>query len=926
MSNKQLGEDTITMSMTLNPVNEAAFQKAVQSLETLNRAAVFHPTGTGKSCIAWKVVEAHPQTTFFWLVAGAQRLALRQAELTRYNGGTLPGNVRFCDCEKLAAATPEQWVRLGEQKPGCMVLDCYHELSAVCWAQSVQKLLRMCPQAKVLGLGVPNGAPVCAAAQELFADCIVSHMTVAEAMAAGTMPVPSAYAALLWPQEEELATLRARIKNLCMPKGDTSLRVQYEELSWSLRQVENLTVLLPRLLSDTSGHYLVLFESAAYQEKLGVELEQLLRTVDPAVRFYAADHACFADSAAVETFLSDTAPGPKVLLCVNAPGVQQPLEGLAGVILVRQSSLMSTFKQMLCRALVAAGSRSVPVFDLVAQFEGLGNGRTLQRDCTEAMTRAGSKTPGFRQERPMQQTYRLYGKLRREMEARWEVLCQAAADAAAKEGTLELPRSYTIHSGVPVGKWLELQRQVQAGQRPGRLTAEQAAKLEKLGIRWNHRLEAAWEKGFASAQKYRTEHGDLLVPVRYRDKNDFALGEWIVYNRQRYLGGNLTQNRIERLEAIGMVWSTSNDLWEQNYAAATQYYLEHGDLEVPIKYETPSGFGLGVWLGAQRAAHKAGELPQEQVERLDALGMDWTNRNDRKWMSLYDVAAAYYHEHGNLNVPSEHVTPDGVLLGKWVARQRYAYLNPDRSSARVTPERKALLDKLGMVWEKYDPWQERYDLALAYKTEHGDLEIPSVYKTADGVWLGSWVNRQRQALNSGSSALSSERRKLLRTLFKGERRPSDPAADHGTVREANWERNFRSAARYARKYKHLLVPASYVDSDGVRLGVWISNLRAARKNRPDSYQVTPAHIKKLNSIGMVWDARDAKWGTAYQQAKAYYKAHGNLHAAANYKSDETGFCLGDWLRRMREWDTTHDPKLTPERRAMLDKIGMEWSE
>lgn len=914
------------MSMTLNPVNEAAFQKAVQSLETLNRAAVFHPTGTGKSCIAWKVVEAHPQTTFFWLVAGAQRLALRQAELTRYNGGTLPGNVRFCDCEKLAAATPEQWVRLGEQKPGCVVLDCYHELSAVCWAQSVQKLLRMCPQAKVLGLGVPNGAPVCAAAQELFADCIVSHMTVAEAMAAGTMPVPSAYAALLWPQEEELATLRARIKNLCMPKGDTSLRVQYEELSWSLRQVENLTVLLPRLLSDTSGHYLVLFESAAYQEKLGVELEQLLRTVDPAVRFYAADHACFADSAAVETFLSDTAPGPKVLLCVNAPGVQQPLEGLAGVILVRQSSLMSTFKQMLCRALVAAGSRSVPVFDLVAQFEGLGNGRTLQRDCTEAMTRAGSKTPGFRQERPMQQTYRLYGKLRREMEARWEVLCQAAADAAVKEGTLELPRSYTIHSGVPVGKWLELQRQVQAGQRPGRLTAEQAAKLEKLGIRWNHRLEAAWEKGFASAQKYRTEHGDLLVPVRYRDKNDFALGEWIVYNRQRYLGGNLTQNRIERLEAIGMVWSTSNDLWEQNYAAATQYYLEHGDLEVPIKYETPSGFGLGVWLGAQRAAHKAGELPQEQVERLDALGMDWTNRNDRKWMSLYDVAAAYYHEHGNLNVPSEYVTSDGVLLGKWVARQRYAYLNPDRSSARVTPERKALLDKLGMVWEKYDPWQERYDLALAYKTEHGDLEIPSVYKTADGVWLGSWVSRQRQTLNSGSSALSSERRKLLRTLFKGERRPSDPAADHGTVREANWERNFRSAARYARKYKHLLVPASYVDSDGVRLGVWISNLRAARKNRPDSYQVTPAHIKKLNSIGMVWDARDAKWGTAYQQAKAYYKAHGNLHAAANYKSDETGFCLGDWLRRMREWDTTHDPKLTPERRAMLDKIGMEWSE
>ena len=83
MSNKQLGEDKPIMSMTLNPINESAFRKAAQALVTQNRAAIFHPTGTGKSCIAWKVVEARPQVTFFWLVAGAQRLALRQAELTR---------------------------------------------------------------------------------------------------------------------------------------------------------------------------------------------------------------------------------------------------------------------------------------------------------------------------------------------------------------------------------------------------------------------------------------------------------------------------------------------------------------------------------------------------------------------------------------------------------------------------------------------------------------------------------------------------------------------------------------------------------------------------------------------------------------------------------------------------------------------------
>ena len=836
------------MSMKLHPVNEQVFQKAVQMLETRNKAAVFHPTGTGKSCIAWKVVEARPETVFFWLVAGEERLALRQAELTGYNGGTLPGNVRFCVCEKLAHATPEEWVKLGAQKPGCIILDCYQELSAVCWAQSVQKLLLLCPQAGVLGLSVPSDAPICKAAEELFADCIVSEITVAEAMAEGMLPVPSAYAALLWPQEEELAVLRARIRNLCM-KRDSSLRTQYDDLVRSLKQVENPVDLLPRLMAGTGSRYLLLLESEEYGRKVGEEMEQLLRSINGSVRFYHADHACFADSTAVETFLADEAEGPKVLVCVNAPGVQQEIPGLTGAILVRQSSQMSVFKKMLCRALAAAGLRSIPVIDFVARFEGLGNGRALQRDCTEAMTRAGSTAPGFRQEKPMQQTYRLYNHLRRDMEARWDELYRAAADALAKEGTLELPRTYTIHCGMPVGKWLENQRQVQAGQKPGRLTPEQTAKLEKLGIRWNHRLEAAWEKGFAAAQKYRTDHGDLLVPVRYRDKNGFALGEWIVYNRQRYLGGYLSQSRIERLEAIGMVWNTSSDQWAQNYAAAAQYYLEHGDLEMPIKYETPSGFGLGVWLGAQRAAYKDGELTQSQIDQLNALGMDWTNRNDR------------------------------------------------------------------------------YELALAYKEEHGTIEIPATYKTEDGIWLGSWVARQRTALAGNAKTLTPERKKQLKALLKGEKRRPATAenTDRGTVRETKWERNFRSASRYARSHKHLLVPAGYVDKDGVNLGVWISNLRAARKNRPDSYQVSPAHIRKLNSIGMVWDARDAKWCAAYQQAAEYYAANGNLRVPANYKTAADGFCLGDWLRRMREWDREQDEKLTDERRNLLDAIGMEWN-
>lgn len=52
---------------------------------------------------------------------------------------------------------------------------------------------------------------------------------------------------------------------------------------------------------------------------------------------------------------------------------------------------------------------------------------------------------------------------------------------------------------------------------------------------------------------------------------------------------------------------------------------------------------------------------------MNAIGVDWTNRNDRKWQQAYDAAVEYRKTHGDLNVPSEYVTADGLLLGKWIA-------------------------------------------------------------------------------------------------------------------------------------------------------------------------------------------------------------------------------------------------------------------
>ena len=53
-----------------------------------------------------------------------------------------------------------------------------------------------------------------------------------------------------------------------------------------------------------------------------------------------------------------------------------------------------------------------------------------------------------------------------------------------------------------------------------------------------------------------------------------------------------------------------------------------------------------------------------------------------------------------------------------------------------------------------------------YLAEHGDLEIPLNYKTENGIWLGSWLYRQRQYRRTGDPRLGEMHRRELDELLK----------------------------------------------------------------------------------------------------------------------------------------------------------------
>lgn len=360
----------------------------------------------------------------------------------------------------------------------------------------------------------------------------------------------------------------------------------------------------------------------------------------------------------------------------------------------------------------------------------------------------------------------LFEQLQSSLSSTWDHYFSEASIYYAEHGNLDIPRRYKTPMGLSLGAWLQIQRQVRSGKRVGSLTQQQIERLDSIGMRWDNYSDLAWTKGYEEATQYYARHGNLMVPVEWKTKDEFPLGNWISNKRTEKAAGRLDAEKMSQLERIGMVWDAFSERWEQGFAAAAKYYADHGNLVVPVSYTTEDGLRLGVWIRNQKQTYANGMLRPEKAERLESIGILWEQSNfDFKWNEAYEAAKLYFEENGSLNVPIGYTTPDGIALGKWVARQQYAYKSPNNSNCKLTSARVTLLEKIGMQWEKPDPWQHKYDLAWDYLQMHGNLQIPAKYKTADGIWLGRWLYDQKVMLRKQSPRLSAEQTNKLRKLL-----------------------------------------------------------------------------------------------------------------------------------------------------------------
>ena len=263
----------------------------------------------------------------------------------------------------------------------------------------------------------------------------------------------------------------------------------------------------------------------------------------------------------------------------------------------------------------------------------------------------------------------------------WEEKFLLAQAYYNENGSLKIPPDYVIN-GVWLNKWLNEQKLIGEGKRKKKLTAEQREKLESIGLVFGEvTVDRIWEERYSEAKSYYEAHGDLNIPSDYQDCQGKKLKRWLTRQKKCFQDGLMSKDKIRKLEAIGMDFSSrKQSAFENGYAHLKDYVAEHGDADVSIKYVCADGFRLGIWVVNHRRLKN--KLSNQEVVLLDALGMIW-NVPEYQWRQMYQCAEEYYKTHGSLAVPQGYCVPNGKSLYEWLLTQRRKYQDGKLSTEQI---------------------------------------------------------------------------------------------------------------------------------------------------------------------------------------------------------------------------------------------------
>lgn len=221
--------------------------------------------------------------------------------------------------------------------------------------------------------------------------------------------------------------------------------------------------------------------------------------------------------------------------------------------------------------------------------------------------------------------------------------------------------------------------------------------------------------------------------VSAESEEDIKACRWIRRQLRKMAAGEVLPEEVRQLKKIGIEPEPEESPWMEHYNAGKRYRNVHGNLNVPANYVTDDGIRLGAWVVKQRGLRRSNELPQEQIELLDQIGMLWDPRRtgfDRGVRSL----ERYITANGHANIPAGYIDDEGYPLYQWVTDVR-------KRRERFSSQEIDTLTQIGFEWRTIA--QIRVDEVRTevhkYLDAGGSLDVSSRYQTAEGFPIGRWL-------------------------------------------------------------------------------------------------------------------------------------------------------------------------------------------
>ncbi|MDA7896086.1 Helicase associated domain protein [bacterium] len=806
-------------NIRLHSHNQTTFDSAIESLNEGSRVACIQATGTGKSYVIAKTMNEFPDGKKL-VIAPSHHILKQQKDVVPW----LKPSTRFMT---YAGARNLEESELKELNPELIVLDEFHRAGAEAWGGGVDRILKNCPDAKVLGT---TATPIRYLdgerdmSDELFDEEAV-NLPLAEAIQRNILPSPEYVASLYTLNEEADIILENLSKSALSDDEKNAIKAELEQVRIDWEKTSGVPQILKKYLSKNPNNKFIVFcKNKEHLDELEDEVRKWIRKTKlfedrETYRVYSGYKKSDAN---LEAFLEAKDKNTAhILLSIDMlnEGIHAPDVG--AVLLFRPTESPRIFYQQIGRCL-QVGTNSKPIiFDFVNNFQSIRAG-----DFLNDLQEAGERERELRKEFGLSADYlpeihvhdesRAILETFQEIDGRldsWEINFQKLVAYKEENGDCFVPDRENYKG---LNSWVNKQR---AARKKGSLKVDKVKQLDSVGFIWDV-LNYTWELQFRNLASYQEKHGDCLVSRNWHDRQ---LAQWVGTQRETKKSGEISAERIKRLDDLGFSWSPDQEAWDIQFQKLKSYKKDHGDCLVPQAWNDKQ---LGSWVTTQRLKKNKGALSDTKIALLNDLGFVWDTKK-HFWDLQFQKLEAYKKEHGDCLVKSSW--PDKKLSGS-VHRLRDSKKKGSLDSTKIRE-----LDRIGFNWNPQDydgAWETQFRKLKEFQTQYGHCRVPPSWDEG----LNRWILTNRQSKKKGK--LSTERLNRLEQL--------------GFIWEAHqqaWETQFEKLLTYKKEYGDCLVPDKWVTD--MTLAHWVGNQRQRRKKKT----INRDRIKRLDEIGFVWDTK-----------------------------------------------------------------------